>query len=68
MIQGVWILVVSTVALATGLFYSLAIGSMALFGLFAALLAVFAAVQWILLSRGGDRLRNADAETVLRDQ
>lgn len=47
----VWILAVLYVVLGAGLFYSLAIESMALFAIAGGLLALFAVPQWYLLSR-----------------
>ena len=56
----VWILVVTYVGLAAGLFYSLAIEAPDLFLLLAALLFVLAVPQWVILSRRASRLPDAE--------
>lgn len=66
MVKIVWFFVVFSVVLATGLFYSLAIESIALFRVFAALLVVLAIVQWLVLSRRSRRTPDADADRMPR--
>lgn len=59
----IWILVASYVALAAGLVVSVALEAGDLFGLLAVVLLVLAAVQWLVLSRRGDRPTGPDGRS-----